>query len=258
MNELAATANRTTRINSLEIADRTDKLHKDVMRDIRNLIDQGAITERNFALSEYRDASGKSNPMYLLDFEAIMTLVTGYDAPRRNAVIKRWLALERGEAAPLAEMAGRAPADLHETLLDVPVINNLISCMSETMTTMNRVLGRLEKLEAAPAAAPRRQLPLPGLGKLQLNSVAEIKAFVTAACQLIPDGAVDKSLFYQRYRNWCWHTNKHPFDYSNFCKGLYQAGLPIRATQRKTGKTTPPLKLILGLRLLTPGLEAQA
>ena len=90
----------TSRMTSREIAELTEKQHLHVMRDIRDLIDREAITQSTFGLSEYKDASGKKNPMYLLDFEATMTLITGYDAKRRSLVIKRWLALETGEAEP--------------------------------------------------------------------------------------------------------------------------------------------------------------
>lgn len=62
---------------------------------MKDLIDQGAITEPNFGLSEYKDASGKSNPMFNLDFQATMVLITGYDAVKRAAVISRWTELER-------------------------------------------------------------------------------------------------------------------------------------------------------------------
>ena len=65
-------------MSSREIAELTEKEHKHVMRDIRTLIEQGAITESNFGLSEYRDASGKSNPEYLLDFNTTMTLLGRY------------------------------------------------------------------------------------------------------------------------------------------------------------------------------------
>lgn len=90
----------TPRMTSVQLAELTGKQHKHVMRDIRTLIDQEAITQSNFGLSEYKDDSGKSNPMYFLDFQASMVLVTGYDARKRSAVINRWMVLEQGIAAP--------------------------------------------------------------------------------------------------------------------------------------------------------------
>lgn len=100
MNELSNLHNSRT-MSSREIAELTGKLHKNVIQDIRNLIEQGAISGLNFQPAEYTDAQGKPRPMYLLDFDATMTLVTGYDAVLRAKVIKRWRELETGEAKPV-------------------------------------------------------------------------------------------------------------------------------------------------------------
>jgi Rha family phage regulatory protein len=96
MQELMSSEVKT--MSSVDIARLTGKQHKNVMRDVKSLIDQEAITQLKTELSEYKDASGKSNPMYNLDYEATMVLITGYDAKRRSMVIKRWIALEKGEA----------------------------------------------------------------------------------------------------------------------------------------------------------------
>ena len=114
MTNLMVIENMEKKMSTREIAELTDKNHRDVLRDVRTLVNQGAITERNFALSEYKDASGKSNPEYLLDFHATMTLVTGYNAVLRGKVIKRWRELETGQVQPIAtnlllnEAAGRS------------------------------------------------------------------------------------------------------------------------------------------------------
>ena len=88
------------KMSSREIAELTGKQHKHVLRDINVLIEQGAITEPNFGLSAYTDASGKSNPEYLLDFDATMTLVTGYNAVLRAKM--KTAAHCRCSALPLA------------------------------------------------------------------------------------------------------------------------------------------------------------
>jgi Rha family phage regulatory protein len=84
-------------ISSREIAELTDKRHADVMRDIRNLIDQGAIGRLSFALSSYINSQNKKQPMYNLDKEASLVLATGYNAPLRAKIIKRWMELEAKE-----------------------------------------------------------------------------------------------------------------------------------------------------------------
>jgi Rha family phage regulatory protein len=119
-------SNRT--MSSREIAALTGKLHKNVIQDIRNLIEQGAISGLNFQPAEYADAQGKPRPEYLLDFDATMTLVTGYNAVLRAKVIKRWRELEEGTAQPailssltkeeLEARSLRAKKDIFETLCE--------------------------------------------------------------------------------------------------------------------------------------------
>lgn len=72
-----------------------DKKHMHVMRDIKKLIEQGAINQSKVGLVDYKDAKGESRPMYLLDFNATMILITRYDAKRRAAVVNRWTELEK-------------------------------------------------------------------------------------------------------------------------------------------------------------------
>lgn len=52
-------------MTSLEIAEVTGRSHKNVLRDIRNLLEQG-INQLNFELIEYKDAKGETRPMYYL------------------------------------------------------------------------------------------------------------------------------------------------------------------------------------------------
>ncbi len=82
------------RMTSIEIAGLTGKAHKNVMRDIRVLLAEGAINGPKVELVKYKDKKGENRPMYSLDFKSTMTLVTGYDAVRRAKVIDRWIDLE--------------------------------------------------------------------------------------------------------------------------------------------------------------------
>ena len=52
--------------------------HSDVLRDIDNLNCSKEFTERNFALSSYKDASGKSNKMQYMTRDGFTILVMGY------------------------------------------------------------------------------------------------------------------------------------------------------------------------------------
>lgn len=83
----------TDKMSSLQIAEITGKRHADVMRDIRNLLEQG-VTERNFALSEYKDVTGRTLPCYYLTKKGCLILASGYDAKLREKIIDRWEELE--------------------------------------------------------------------------------------------------------------------------------------------------------------------
>lgn len=78
--------------DSRVIAEYYGKRHSDVMRDIRRLFSQieDDVTERNFALSEYTDSTGRKLPCYHLDFDLTMTLITGYDSKLRYQLVKDW------------------------------------------------------------------------------------------------------------------------------------------------------------------------
>jgi phage regulator Rha-like protein len=84
---------QTQKMTSKEIAELTGKNHADVLRDIRNLQEQVG-TESIFALSEYKDPTGRTLPMYSLDKKQTLLLISGYNALLRLKIINRWEELE--------------------------------------------------------------------------------------------------------------------------------------------------------------------
>lgn len=94
MNELINILGKT--ISSKVIAEITGKQHSDVMRDIRNLIDQlgDEKGECSFALSSYFGENGKHNPMYELTKKEALLLASGYNAGLRLKIINRLEELE--------------------------------------------------------------------------------------------------------------------------------------------------------------------
>lgn len=119
---------KTETMTSLEIAEVTGRRHADVMRDIRNILDQG-VNERNFALVKYTDKKGEQRPMYSLTKKGCLILASGYDAVLREKIINRWEELEmkaRENALPNfsnpAE-AARAWADQYEKNLALEAKN---------------------------------------------------------------------------------------------------------------------------------------
>lgn len=112
MKELITVENTGKKMSSLDIAEMMEKSHRHVIRDIKALVDQGAIGESNFGLSSYTTEQNKQAPMYLLDFDATMILITGYDANRRAIVIRRWRELETGAAQPAYQIKRDTPNTL--------------------------------------------------------------------------------------------------------------------------------------------------
>lgn len=95
--KLSINSNKPLIMTSLQIAELTNKEHKDVMRDIRVMLDALGIesSAQNCAVleSSYKASNGKNNPMYLLDEELTLTLTSGYSIIQRNAIIKQWQAM---------------------------------------------------------------------------------------------------------------------------------------------------------------------
>ena len=83
-------------MTSLEVAEVTGKEHKNVLRDIRNLLEQG-VNELNFELVDYKDKKGEIRPMYSLTKKGCLILASGYDALLREKIIDRWEELEKKE-----------------------------------------------------------------------------------------------------------------------------------------------------------------
>lgn len=88
-------------MSSLEIAELTGKIHSNVMRDIRNLLNQG-VAQINFELGSYKDVNQQVRPCYVLTPKGCLILASGYDAVLREKIINRLeeLELEKKESLP--------------------------------------------------------------------------------------------------------------------------------------------------------------
>lgn len=83
-------------MTSLEVAEVTGKQHAHVMRDIRNLLSQGA-SQSNFGLGSYTDANGQERPLFNLSPKGCLILASGYDVVLREKIIVRLEILESGK-----------------------------------------------------------------------------------------------------------------------------------------------------------------
>ncbi|MDR1883011.1 MAG: phage regulatory protein/antirepressor Ant [Prevotella sp.] len=64
--------------NSLLVAEKFGKEHKDVMRSIRDLLTSAQNCADLFVLSEYQDAYGRMQPMYIMNRDGFTLLAMGF------------------------------------------------------------------------------------------------------------------------------------------------------------------------------------
>jgi phage regulator Rha-like protein len=74
MNQLEMTKEQT--MSSREIAELTGKQHSHILRDIENFLNKLGIPESKFG-SSYKDAKGEERPVFNLNKDLTLTLVSG-------------------------------------------------------------------------------------------------------------------------------------------------------------------------------------
>lgn len=77
----------------MEVAELTGKRHDSVLRDIRNILQQG-VAAHNFVEGYYKDANQQDRPCFNLTKKGCLILASGYDAVLREKIINRWEELE--------------------------------------------------------------------------------------------------------------------------------------------------------------------
>ena len=89
-------ATEAERMTSLEIAQVTGKMHKDVMKAIRNMEPAWEkVNGRNFALVAYTDSKGEQRPCYSLSKTECLYIATKFNDEARAKLVIRWEELER-------------------------------------------------------------------------------------------------------------------------------------------------------------------
>ena len=111
MNIQVLEANNVLTMSSLEIAELTGKQHKNVLTDIRNMLNQLEINSAEFT-AQYKDSTGRSLVMFNLPKRETLILVSGYSVAMRARIIDRWQELEQKESAQF-----KMPKTLSEALL---------------------------------------------------------------------------------------------------------------------------------------------
>lgn len=120
-------------MSSREIAELAGKLHKNVLRDIRDMLDSLKIDRLSFE-RVYRDAKGEDRTEYRLPKDLTLTLISGYSVPLRHAIVTRWQELEAKEPAipaALVEMFSRDNGMLRMLSHKVTQIEKMMPAMIE-------------------------------------------------------------------------------------------------------------------------------
>ena len=127
-------------MSSLEIAELTGKLHKNVLADIRRMLTELGLEPADFS-ARYRDEKGEVRVCAHLPKRETMILMTGYSVPMRAAVVDRWADLEAKLQAP-------PPISQQTEQLLAPIMAPLaaMSQMLQTLVQLNTV-----QLQKAPA-----------------------------------------------------------------------------------------------------------
>ena len=97
-------------MTSVMLAELVEKEHKNVLVDVRKLVEfytQTYSAEKSAGLiksSTYVDSLGRTYPCFELSKDACLDLVTGYSLPHRHAVNQRWQELEQTASADQSKL----------------------------------------------------------------------------------------------------------------------------------------------------------
>lgn len=103
-------------MTSREIAERTGKEHKNVLADIRSMLEGIGLTSAEFS-ADLPDSYGRMQPGFKLPKRECLILVSGYSVELRAAVIDRWQELEAQQARPDPMVVLNDPAAMRGILL---------------------------------------------------------------------------------------------------------------------------------------------
>lgn len=127
-------------MSSLQIAEITGKEHKNVLADIRRVLDEAEIEGAKF-LASLKMPSGQTASVYHLPRRECDLVVSGYSVKYRLAIIDRWQELEAKQAAPAVNL--NDPAFLRSLLLDnvekVLALESKVSDLTPKAEALDRI-----------------------------------------------------------------------------------------------------------------------
>lgn len=137
------TITQTQTMSSLQIAELTGKRHDAILRDIRNLLEQG-VQAHNFVelfnIRQLPNGGSKQEPYYQLTKTGCLILASGYNAVLREKIINRWIELET-EAAKQYQV----PTSFREALLLAAAQQEQIEQQQKQLTAQNATIEEQSK-----------------------------------------------------------------------------------------------------------------
>ncbi len=125
-------------MSSLEIAELTGSSHDNVLKTVRNLIEQGVVFGNE--TTYIHEQNKQKYPMYLLDYRNTMVVVSGYSVELRAKIIDRWQELE----AKQVEMLSPAEVLLRQAQMLVDIERR----QRETEAAQAKTNERVARIEA--------------------------------------------------------------------------------------------------------------
>lgn len=158
-------------MTSRQIAEVTGKEHKNVKRDIVNMLDE--LNEDRLKFERiYLDSMNRVQTEYALDRDYVDCLLTGYSAVLRMKVIKRWKELEEKKQQP------QLPQTYLEALKELVVKTEENEQLKTETLRLNRVCNEMANQFSAGTTIPEFCKQLNGVNIMQVNSWLVSKGYL--------------------------------------------------------------------------------
>lgn len=197
MNILSLGADAPVTMTSREIAELTGKEHKNVLADIRGMLDGLGQASADFS-ADLPDGLGRLQPAFRLPKRETLILVSGYSVAMRAKIIDRWQELEAGAPKPVAlttlEILSLAMESEKGRLLALEQRDHAIA-------TKAQIGSRREASAMATASAAKREV-----SRLK----AELGRHQTHATIVAVEKATGQQFHWLPLRRWCTEHNIQP------------------------------------------------
>lgn len=158
MNQIVRTTEALA-MTSREIAELTGKDHKNILSDIRKMLDELGMTSAEFS-ANLPDSYGRPQAAFLLPKDLTITLISGYNVTMRHRIVTRWQELEANQglalpkslpealrlAAQAMEDAERAQAEKLEAESRLRIESEKVGQLSEQVAVAQPKAAALDRI----------------------------------------------------------------------------------------------------------------